>query len=464
MVGTQGHELGIVEAAAALAQGQLSSADLVEALLERIAALDGRLHAFALLDADRARAEARASDERRRRSASLGPLDGIPLAVKDAIDDTALPARFGNPALHRGRKGAASTVMERLAAAGAVRLGKLTLTEGVWVEHHATVPAPVNPHGAAHWTGTSSSGSGVALAAGLVPGSFGTDTGGSIRLPSGCCGVTGLKPSWGRISVRGVHPLAPSFDHVGPMARSARDVALLMDAVAGHDPADPTSLCDPVRPCRVEGRPSLHGLRLGWPAAEIAAADDQVCAAMDEAAAVLIGLGAEIVAVEMPDPAPVVAAWSVLCSAEAAMVHAGTYPARAEVYGPALTALIDRGRGRSGAEIIAAMAARRAQAGRMAMVHAGVDLLLLPALPVAGPSNAFMARFADDDAATQVIGRYTVPYSMCGLPTLTLPCGRSAEGIPIGLQLCGARLDEPLLCRVGAAFQSVTGWHAAAPV
>ena len=449
----------ISDLAGMIGAGTLTAVALTEAVLDRIAARDPDLRAYQTLTPDLARADAAKADAERAAGRYRGPLHGIPLAVKDAIDCADSPALFGNPVLHAGRKGAEATVMARLRAAGAVRLGKLTLTEGVWVEHHASVTPPVNPHGAAHWTGTSSSGSGVAAAAGLACGTLGSDTGGSIRLPSGCCGVTGLKPTWGRVSTHGVHPLAPSLDHVGPMVRSARDAALIMDVLAGPDPMDPTSLPQPGQTHAAGLDLGVRGLRIGLPGAEIAAASAEVQASIAAAVEVFAALGAQIIPCALPDPAPVIAAWSVICSAEAAAVHRATYPARADIYGPALTALVERGLARSTADLVDAMDLRRHHAGQMAQLMAGLDLVLIPALPIGGPSLARMAQFTSDDQATQVIGRYTAPFDMCGLPTLTLPCGRTDAGIPMGLQLVGAALAEPLLCRAGAAFQDATDWR-----
>ncbi|WP_434287095.1 amidase [Celeribacter sp. SCSIO 80788] len=453
----------LVSLSDALSTGRITSRHLTEALLNRIAQDEPRLHAFATRPSDAVLEQAEIADAERRAGRIKGPLHGIPIAVKDAIDDSALPAAFGNPDLHRNRKGAPSTVMTRLREAGAIAFGKLTLTEGVWVEHHRSVAPPINPYGKDHWTGTSSSGSGVALAAGFVPGSFGTDTGGSIRLPSGCCGVTGLKPTWGRIGVSGVHPLAPSFDTVGPMARTARDVAILMDAVAGPDPSDPTCLSDPLLSHRVGPDADIRGLRLGVSRREIVAADTAVQTALNAAIETFLALGVEVVDLDLPDPEPVISAWSILISAEAARVHHESFAQHPEAYGTAMTQLITRGRSRSNPEIIDAMAMRRRHRGTLSATFSTVDAVLLPALPIGGPSNAKMNSFADDDEATQVIGRYTVPFNMSGFPTLTLPCGRTDLGIPIGLQLCGLPLTEPRLCRMGAAFQDVTTWHGVAP-
>lgn len=454
--------LSLSEASDGLANGNFTSRDLTEALLDRIHRVEPLFHAFATLSPEVARADADRADADRASGRRSGPLMGIPLALKDAIDDVETPAKFGNPVLHANRAGAPSTIANRLRSAGAVSLGKLTLSEGVWVQHHQSVPEPRNPYSKDHWTGNSSSGSGVALATGMCMGSIGTDTGGSIRLPSGCCGITGLKPTLGRISLHGVHPLAPSFDTAGPMARTARDVALLMDAVAGFDPNDPTSLTAPVEKCAIIGTPNIKGLRLGVPAAQISAATTTVQTSVADAIKVFAALGADIVPVTLPEPEPVILAWGVILSAEAAKVHRDSYPAHADLYGPALTSLIERGYQQSTADLAGAMTVIRRHRDCMSAAFTPVDAVLLPALPVGGPSNAFMNSFASDQASSQTIGRYTVPFNTSGFPTLTVPCGKTPEGVPLGLQICAAPLSEPLLCRIGAAYQDNTDWHGVA--
>ncbi|ODN71836.1 amidase [Methylobrevis pamukkalensis] len=457
-------DLGLVEAAAALRAGTLTSRALTETMLARIARLDPSLHAYAHVAANAALARADAMDAERAAGLDRGPLHGIPMALKDVFWTRTMPARFGTTIFDDWTPPGEATVLARLEAAGAVLLGTLTLTEGVYAGYHPTVTEPLNPWGAAHWTGNSSSGSGVALAARLCFGSVGTDTGGSIRLPSACCGVTGLKPTWGRVSRHGVFPLAASLDHVGPMARSAADVAAILSVIAGADPEDPTASVMPVPDCLAGIDGGIAGLRIGIDRHLIARrADAEVAATVDAAAEILAGLGAELVPVEFPETQDVLTGWAVECAVEAALAHAETYPARKADYGERLSSLLARGQRHSAFDLARAQEARRAFAGKLSSMMAGIDLYLCPALPVAGPSLAFMDTLGEDPAAILAIGPFTAPFDSAGLPTITLPGGLSAAGIPVGVQLAGPAFSEALLCRAGHAFQSVTDHHRRRP-
>ena len=226
--------------------GQVSSVAVTAAQLDRIAALDGRYRSYATVTGERALARAEAADREIANGVSRGPLHGVPIAVKDLCRTQFAPTGAGTTMLRGVTPDYDCTVVERLEQAGAVILGKLAMTEGAYTSHHPDNPGPLNPWGADHWVGSSSTGSGVATAAGLCYGSLGSDTGGSIRFPSATCGLTGLKPTWGRVSRYGVYALADSLDHVGPMTRSAADAAAMLGAIAGADPRDPTSLQAPV--------------------------------------------------------------------------------------------------------------------------------------------------------------------------------------------------------------------------
>lgn len=443
----------------------VTSCDLTELMLDRIAAYDGGLHSYAAVAPDIARAAARAADAEIAAGNWRGPLHGIPLAVKDAFATVDIPTGFGSPVFAGQTITEESTATARLRAAGAVMLGKLTLTEGVYADHHPTVTPPVNPFGSAHWTGTSSSGSGVAVTSGLAYATLGTDTGGSIRLPSSCCGVVGIKPTWGRVSRHGVFPLADSLDHVGPMARSAADAAALLAAIAGPDAADPTAAQSPVDDyLKAALAADVAGLTIGIDRAFIASrATDEVQASIEAAVEVMSGLGVRFVAVDFPDPDTILRGWAVQCAVECALAHEGAYPARKAEYGERLSALLERGRAHTARDMAVALQDRRDFNGRMARLFSGIDLLMIPGLPVAGPSMAFMASLGEDPAAILAIGPFTAPFDVCGYPTITLPCGQSSEGIPIGLQFVGRPFSEALLCRAGGAYQSVTAFHRRRP-
>lgn len=459
------HFAEIHEVASLIADRSLSPVALTEAMLSRIAALDPELHSYAHVAPEAALAEARAAEALLERGTWLGPLHGIPLGIKDIFRTKRLPTAAGTTMLSDYVPEEDCTVVARFRAAGAVILGKLQQTEGAYSAHHPDITVPVNPWGSEIWSGASSSGSGVAVAAGLCFGATGSDTGGSIRLPSAANGLTGIKPSWGRVSRAGIFELAASMDHMGPMARSTRDAAILLAAMAGVDDRDPTSSTTPVpdypTACEAGISDGLAGLRIGidrrWNSADV---DPTTCAALAEAEKILVSLGAVIVEVETPDPSATIEGWTRHCGVETAVAHEATYPARASEYGPVLAELIELGRATSAMEYQKLLLARAAYTGALNRVMAGLDLLLVPAQPVDAPSNARMAGLGGDgeDISTRII-RYTAPFDMSGHPTITLPCGQMPGGAPLGMQLVAGHFREALLCRAGAAFQTAVPWH-----
>ncbi len=450
---------------AMLRDGAISSRAITAALLARIAALDPRLHSYAHVDGDNALRQAEAADARRARGEATGPLHGLPVAVKDLFWTDDMPTAAGMP-IHAGyRAPADATVVARLRAAGAIIIGKLQMTEGAFAQHHPGIAAPLNPWGEALWPGASSSGAGVALAAGLCFGALGTDTGGSIRFPSAVNGVTGLKPGWGRVSRHGLFDFAPTLDHVGPMARSARDVALLLSVISGADPLDPTCAPEPAMapPGPAEG--GLAGLRIGidrgW---NEQGSDAETCAAIAQAVAVLEGLGARIVPVSVPDMRRAVLGWEIIAGTEIAVSHAETFPAYAADYGPALSFLIGVGRGASAMDYQRAQLDRIALRGAFATLMAGIDLLIAPALPDAMTTlDALDAVAGDAQANARLIG-FTSPFNLTGQPALALPAGRTVAGTPIGMQFISGQGREDALLRAAIAYQGATAWHRAAPL
>jgi amidase len=293
----------LVEVGQRIQTRRLSSVEVTQAVLGRIARLDGRLKSYATLTADLALAQAKQADAEIGRGTIRSPLHGVPIAVKDLCHTKGIPTAAGM-AIHKDyRPERDATVVTRLREAGAVLLGKLQMTEGAFAQHHPSIVAPVNPWSAAHWTGVSSSGSGVATAAGLCYGALGTDTLGSIRFPSTMNGITGLKPTWGRVSRAGVFALAESMDHIGPMTRSAVDAAALLGVIAGADPNDPTATQDPVPDYLGGIGEGVRGLRVGIDRALITAgADADMVRAAEEAAAVLTQAGAVLREVNFPSP------------------------------------------------------------------------------------------------------------------------------------------------------------------
>ncbi len=454
------HYMELTELTRRMHAKQLSPVEATQAMLSRIAALDGKLHSYALVMSETALAEARQAEGEIARGAIKGPLHGAPIAVKDLCWTKGVPTAAGMTIHHDYKPTEDATVVRGLRDAGAIILGKLQLTEGAYVDHHPKITPPVNPWGAEYWSGASSSGSGVATAAGLCYGSLGSDTGGSIRFPSAAQGLTGLKPTWGRVSRYGVFELAATLDHIGPMTRSAADAAAMMTALAGSDVNDPTALQAPVPDYMAELGGGVRGLRLGVDEAWMSAATDETTQkVVDAALKTLRGLGVEIVKVSFPDTKQIVHDWFPLCGIETAVVHEATYPSRSKEYGPSLAGLIDLGRKQSGMDYQKIILRRNDFRGRVAALFESIDLSLAPAQGFASPTIAMMATAGEDPALMTALLSYTCAFDMTGSPTITLPGGFTEQNTPVAFQLIGAHLSEGLLCRAGQAFQEVTEFH-----
>ncbi len=444
--------------------GELSPVTVLEAILDRIARLDPAARSYTTVLADRARGVAARAEAEIAAGLWRGPLHGIPLAVKDLCDTSFAPTTGGMPLRKNTTPDTDATVVRRLEDAGAVILGKLKMTEGAYTGHHPDDPTPLNPWNPAHWVGSSSTGSGVATALGLCFGALGSDTGGSIRFPSATCGLTGIKPTWGRVSRHGILPLAASLDHIGPMTRNAADAAAILQAIAGADPDDPTALADPVPEYLAALGQGIRGITIGIDRSYTEdGIDPEVVAAMRAAEPVLAALGARLREVRFPPTDTLLRGWIPFCAVETAIAHQANYPSRAAEYGPDLANLIEHGRRVTAAEFGAIMHERLAFSGRLAALFQDVDLLLMPTMPVPVPSLERMAEYGQDDAVLLRMLRFTAPFDFAGNPTITLPSGIDTHGLPLSLQLVGPRLSEALLCRAGHAFQQRTDWHTRRP-
>jgi amidase len=455
------HYRSLADVAADIRAGALTAEAVMRHTLERIARMEPSLHAFAFVRGDAALADARAADARAARGEPLQPLHGVPVAVKDLCAMTGTPTRAGGFFSTGFKPTDTASVVQRLQNAGAIIVGKAQLTEGAWGTHHPDVAVPVNPWAAARWSGSSSSGSGVSVAAGLCFGATGTDTAGSIRFPSACNHLVGLKPTWGRVSRHGVFPLSDTFDHVGPMARSVLDVALLFGAMAGADPLDPTSLNEAPDDWAAAARsPSLKGVRIGLDADYVLAAlDPATAAAMQSVLAQLKSAGAEIVPVRVPPVDEILPRAMTACFAEAAISHARSYPAERPKYSRAYADLLELGRATPATDYAAVAIWRREFRGALARVFASVDMLAVPVLPVEPLTVADMAGF--DGApllASAPLLRFTIPFNLAGVPTLTMPMGQLADGTPLGFQLIGPHLGEAKLLSAGAAYEAASGF------
>lgn len=456
------HFRTLADVARDIARGVLSAEAVTGHVLARIAELEPRLHAFAHVRAEPALADARAIDARRSRGEYLGPLAGVPVAVKDLCAMAGTPTRAGGYFDTAFGPGETATVVARLRAAGAVIIGKTQLTEGAWGAHHPDIPAPVNPWGAGLWSGASSSGSGVAAAAGLAYGTIGTDTAGSIRFPSAANHLVGLKPTWGRVSRRGVFPLAETFDHVGPMARSVKDVTLMFAAIAEPDMGDPTSLdADDAKSLQdADFVPKMDDVRIGLdPAYALEGLDESTASALNGAIDDLKSAGAKIVEVRLPPVRPNLERAVAAALVEAAIAHASTYPSQAEVYGPAYAQVLETGRATSAADYASMAIWRREFASALRRLFAGVDMLIAPVMPIVPPSAAEMAATtAAPPLGAAPLLAYTIPFNLAGVPCLTLPMGPAPSSAPLGFQLIGPDLGEKSLLAAGYAYELASGF------
>jgi len=454
------HFLELSEAAHLIQTRKLSPVELTEAMLRRVESLDPRLHAFALQTPELALEQARRAEQEIAGRRYRGALHGIPIGLKDLCYTQGIPTAAGMPMLRDFKPSYNGTVVQRLYAAGAVCLGKLQLTEGAFADHHPAVTPPVNPWHPDHWVGASSSGSGAATAAGLAFATLGSDTGGSIRFPCAACGVTGIKPTWGRVSRYGAFELAASLDHIGPMCRSATDAAIVLGTIAGADANDPTASQLPVPDYLHASDRDLRGVRIGlderyaWEGV-----DPDMGRSVRTAIEVLTALGADILRAQFPAYDQVLRDWAPNCAVETAVAHAATFPARKAEYGPGLAGFIESANAISAADYQRILLRRRDFAGRLAALFRSTDLLIVPAQFIASPTVAQMRTLGLDPAALLSLMRFTSPFDMSGSPTITLPCGFTARGTPVALQLVARHFEEELLVRAGRAYQRETSWH-----
>jgi len=459
--------LSLQELSDHLRGGMVTSVEATRAILNRIRAYSG-LNAYLLVMEETALQAAAQADRELRSEVLRSPLHGVPLAVKDLCWIKGVPTTCASRVLRDWRPVATATVVERLEAAGAIIIGKLNQTEFAVAWYHPELPVPQNPWGSELWPGASSSGSGVATAAGLCFGSLGADTGGSIRLPSASCGIVGLKPTWGRVSRYGVFPLAESLDHVGPMARTVTDAAMMLAAIAGYDPKDETSLAAPVDDYAAAVEEGVSGLRIGIDEAFITkGTSKEVSSAVLEAVSVLERLGARIVKVRSPSVGPARAAAMALMTAEAAAAHESTYPSRASEYGAGFRSFLEMGAQVRGQDYAKGQIARARFANQVQIMFDQIDLFACPSMPQASvpataavPPDARSLGFENEEG----INRFTIPFNLSRNPTLSLPCGKSPSGPPPSLQLVGRPLGEATLLRAGRAFERATDWHNQRPL
>lgn len=453
--------LTISDAADLLERRAISPVELVRAHLERIEALDGRLNCFITRTPELALARAREAEQEIGHGGYRGPLHGVPLALKDLYATRGVRTTAGSSFLADHVPDEDAEAVRRLNAAGVVLLGKLNMHEwalGLTNENPHYGPVR-NPWDLERAPGGSSGGSGAALAAGLCMGSLGSDTGGSIRVPAALCGVVGLKPTFGRVSARGVIPLSWHLDHCGPMARTVRDVALLLGAVAGYDPEDPCSAAVPAEDYVAALGAGASGLRAALISGAYAEeAEPQVLAAVRAAAETLAGLGARVDEVELPDAPEAAQMNARMIVSDAAAYHQDRLRAAPERFGVDVRARMELGASFSATEYALARRAQALWRRRLERLFERFDLLLLPAAPMVAPRLG-----GDALEAARRLTRFTAPFNLARLPALALPCGFSQEGLPIGLQIVGRPWAEATVLRAGHAYEQATEWHGRRP-
>jgi len=455
--------------AASIRQGKVSPVEVTRHHLDRIARLDGRLRAFITVDAERALAAARRLEDDAGRGQWRGTLHGVPLAFKDLCFIRGLPTSCGTRTAEYFIAEQDCTAVTRLLAAGAVGLGKLNMTElamGALGDnpHHGHAR---NPWAVEHCTGGSSSGSGVAVAAGLTPGALGTDTGGSIRLPAAFCGITGLKPTYGRVSRAGAMPLSWSNDHLGPMGRTALDCALMLEAIAGPDPLDATASSHPVADYVAALETPVRGLRVGVPLNFFfQGLDAEMEAGVRAAVATLATLGTHVAEVRLPDPQVLNDITGLISRSESSALHARLLRERPQELDAFTRARLELGLGVPAYDYLQALRLRARLARAFTReVWSEVDVLAVPVIPEPAPSlRAALEGPLEERIVRQGrFSRLTRPFNGLGLPALSLPAGFSAAGLPLAFQLVGRPFDEATVLRLGHAYQRATDWHTREP-
>lgn len=441
---------------AAIRRGDVSPLEVTEACLRRIETLDGDLNSFLTVTGEQAVAEAREQTEELAQGRWRGPLHGIPIGLKDLFQTAGVRTTAGSRILAGWVPEQDATVVRWLREAGAVSLGKLHMHEFAFgaTGENAHYGRSVHPDDPARLTGGSSSGSAAAVAAHLCYGALGSDTGGSIRCPAALCGIVGLKPTYGRVSRSGVVPLAWSLDHVGPMTRTVTDAALMLEAIAGHDPVDPTTSQLPVPPYARLLEGGVRGLRLGVPKQFFwDVIQPGVEQAVREAIALLAREGAEIVEVSLETTEIASAAQNAVICAEATAFHHARLRTHSAEYGRGVLQRLLFGLFISSSDYLAAQRARRRVQAELLDRLRDVDALLTPAVPVVAPVAGEWVQAGDVYAPSQYyMVRNTYLFNHTGLPAISVPCGRS-EGLPVGLQIAGRPWDEATVLRIARAFE-----------
>lgn len=461
-------DLSLTELADAIRAKRVSSVEATRAAIARAEALQPALNCFVALEAEAALAAAERADAALARGEEVGPLHGVPLAHKDMYYRVGCVSTCGSKIRRDFVPDVTSTALARLEQAGALHLGGLNMAEFAsnptgHNEHWGDCRNPWNP---AHAAGGSSSGSGAAVAARIVSGALGSDTGGSIRIPASLCGTSGIKPTYGRVSRYGAMPMSASMDHVGPLARTVRDCARLLGVIAGHDPRDPTTSRRPVPDYEAAIEAGVKGMRLGVATSYFTdgvhpEVERSIAAALD----VFRGLGAEVVPVDLPDMAAINAYGMVLARAESAAIHGNWLRTRPQDYTPLVREWLEIGLALPATRYVEALHMRGPLLTAFRrQVFGAVDMLAAPSTPLPAPTlEESGAQAPGHGGIAAALSAFTRPANYLGLPSLAVPCGFTETGLPLSFQLMGAPFGEAGLLRAGHAYQTATDWHRRRP-
>jgi len=452
----------ILETSHLLRQRKISPVELTRQCLAQIEKLNPTLNAFITITDDAALAQARDAEREIMNGRWRGPLHGVPLALKDLIDTAGVRTTAASAVFKDRIPTEDAEVVTRLKHAGAVLLGKQSLHEFAYggssvISYYGAVHNAWNP---AYIAGGSSGGSATSVAAGLCYGAIGTDTSGSIREPAALCGVVGLKPTYGRVSAHGVIPLAPSLDHVGPIARSVTDVALMLQAIAGHDPRDKTSVNVPVSDYVTEITRSPQSFKIGIPRKFFYEdLDPEIASAVEQALDVLRAIGGQISETEIDIPTD-----RSLQTSESYAYHAGFVQRSPELYQPETLRRIRRGEEVTTAEVAQSRLDLQQRREKIAGIFASFDVLVTPTTAVPAPVLADLQQDPDQLRPRELLLlRNTHPVDVWGLPAISVPCGFTASGLPIGLQIIGPHWGESKVLQLARVYEESTTWHKLVP-
>jgi aspartyl-tRNA(Asn)/glutamyl-tRNA(Gln) amidotransferase subunit A len=444
-------------------EGAMRPTELVDSIIQRIEETEPKVKAYAAVFEAEAKSQARIADRELREGRALGPLHGIPVSIKDMIDVKGKKSSAGSKALSNYVAAADATVVRKLREVGAIILGKTTTHEfALGVQ----TPPTRNPWDLSKIPGGSSGGSAAALASGSALGALGTDTAGSVRIPSALCGTVGIKPSYGRVSRRGLIPASWSFDHIGPMAKTVEDCALLLNAISGRDEEDVATVKLPEVDFTTSIRDGIEGMKIGVPENYFfERVSPEMKSKVNGAVRILEKLGAELTYFRFPAIEELTAAQAIIDSAETSAYHLDLFRGHAADYTEESRAYVEEGFFIPAVQYVLAQRTRKSTFKKIDGTLRTMAAMVCPTVPVTAPNYGApeVVISGVKEGVTPALCRLTGPFNFTGHPSISVPCGFSASGLPIGLQIVGNIFDEAKVFRIAYAYESATEWHEARP-